>query len=420
VNECPVKDGITILNKHRKDSMTQACPVCESKRTERFASICVPTECSVLCASPDQALSIRRAEIALAFCPSCGMIFNAAFERSLVKYDLAYDNSLYHSPAFRSYCSSLIRRLIDTYELQRKTVIEVGCGDGNFLLELCTAGDNRGIGYDPACRVTDAFGRVRFVAAMYSPTAAVSADLICCRHVIEHIPAPCGFLECLRSELRPGSLLYIEVPDAMSVLGGDSLWDIIYSHCCYFAECSLGAALERVHFKVLQVQRSFAGQFLTMDARAVDAAQGLRDYGEVPDEIRIVAESVKRFPHRLQDAVRRSATFIEGAAKDGARLALWGAGAKSVTFVNLVPGADRIPIVIDLNPRKQGMFIPGTAQPIIPPSRLADHPPDIVILLNPAYSEEVSKFLDTMRVQVRQLCVASQGVDAGSSPVRNL
>ena len=148
--------------------------------------------------------------------------------------------------------------------------------------------------------------------------------------------------------------------------------------------------------------------------------QDLWDYADVSDQIRIVAQSVERFPHRLQDAVRRSATFIEGAIQDGARLALWGAGAKSVAFVNLVPGADRIPIVVDVNPRKQGMFIPGTAQPIIPPSRLADHPPDIVILLNPAYSEEVSKFLDTMRVQVRRLCVASQGVDAGSSPVSNL
>jgi hypothetical protein len=90
---------MNILKNNREDSMTQACPVCESKRSERFASICVPTECSVLCASPDQALRIRRAEVALAFCPSCGMIFNAAFERSLVKYDLAYDNSLYYSPA---------------------------------------------------------------------------------------------------------------------------------------------------------------------------------------------------------------------------------------------------------------------------------------------------------------------------------
>jgi hypothetical protein len=163
------------------------------------------------------------------------------------------------------------------------------------------------------------------------------------------------------------------------------------------------------HVKVLQVQRSFGGQFLTVDARAVDAAQDFRDYGEVPDEIRIVAESVKRFPHRLQDAVRRSAAFIEDALQNGARLALWGAGAKSVTFVNLVPGADRIPIVSDSNPRKQGMFIPRTAQPIIPPSRLADRPPDIVMLLNAAYLEEVDKFLDTMRIQ-SQLCVASQGV----------
>ena len=41
--------------------------------------------------------------------------------------------------------------MIDRYDIHGKDILEIGCGKGDFLIEICRAGGNRGVGIDPAC-----------------------------------------------------------------------------------------------------------------------------------------------------------------------------------------------------------------------------------------------------------------------------
>jgi hypothetical protein len=70
-------------------------------------------------------------------------------------------------------------------------------------------------------------------------------------------------------------------------------------------------------------------------------------------------------------------------------VALWGAGAKGATFLNVVPDGDAVGLVIDVNPRKHGKFIPGTGQRIAAPDALRETQPKAVILTNAIYRNEV-------------------------------
>ena len=75
-------------------------------------------------------------------------------------------------------------------------------------------------------------------------------------------------------------------------------------------------------------------------------------------------------------------------------VAVWGAGAKGVTFAGLVdPDASRIDCVVDINPAKQGRFIPGTGHPIVPPDALAARGVRHVVPMNPAYRAEIAATL---------------------------
>jgi hypothetical protein len=70
-------------------------------------------------------------------------------------------------------------------------------------------------------------------------------------------------------------------------------------------------------------------------------------------------------------------------------VALWGAGAKGVTLANLLdPARERIACVVDLNPSKQGCFVPGTGHPIVGPQKLPDYGVSSAILMNPNYRSE--------------------------------
>jgi hypothetical protein len=376
--------------------VVKPCPACGVPGATVFLSVEVPVNCSALFACRDEARRADKGPIALACCELCGMIFNAVFEPGLLVYDGSYENSLHFSPAFQAYCTGLVQRLVETYDLREKTIVEVGCGGGEFLAQLCEVGHNSGLGFDPSFRGDAPSPRVRIVPLAYSGDQLdCKAGAICCRHVLEHIPEPDVFLRGISSTLTdsPESVFYCETPNAADVLGGSSLWDIIYPHCSYFTAVSMRRVLERARFKVLYIGSAFGGQFLAAEAVAGGSNGGQTLTAAAADELAAVRILVQSFAGRLLDTIDRWAAAIESSRQQGRRLALWGAGAKAVTFLNMVPGAECIDTVVDLNPRKHGMFVPCTGQRIVGPVSLMEYQPDTVILLNPAYQAEVSQAL---------------------------
>jgi hypothetical protein len=75
-------------------------------------------------------------------------------------------------------------------------------------------------------------------------------------------------------------------------------------------------------------------------------------------------------------------------------IAIWGAGAKGVTFANLIdPQSQRIACVVDVNPNKQGHFVPGTGHPIVGPMDVQAHGIRTALVLNPNYIYEIESLL---------------------------
>jgi len=79
-------------------------------------------------------------------------------------------------------------------------------------------------------------------------------------------------------------------------------------------------------------------------------------------------------------------------AAAGERVVIWGAGSKGVTFLDtLSPTA--IEFAVDLNPRKQGKYLPGSAAEVVSPEFLKTYRPDRVIMMNAVYREEIAATL---------------------------
>ena len=57
---------------------------------------------------------------------------------------------------------------------------------------------------------------------------------------------------------------------------------------------------------------------------------------------------------------------------------------------------DEIEYVVDINPYKTGTYIAGTGQEIVAPDFLQGYRPDVVILMNPVYREEIRQDLNEM------------------------
>jgi hypothetical protein len=79
--------------------------------------------------------------------------------------------------------------------------------------------------------------------------------------------------------------------------------------------------------------------------------------------------------------------------QENKKVVIWGGGSKGVTFLNMFQDISNIEFVVDLNPHKQGRYVPVTGQCVVSPESLLEIRPDIVLVTNPLYFEEIQDML---------------------------
>jgi hypothetical protein len=292
-------------------------------------------------------------------------------------------------------------------------VVEIGCGQARFLHTLSEIAGCEGFGFDPSYIGPEKVGHLRVQRRLCQPEDIDSAAMVICRHVLEHFDRPREFLLRLAhvAERSTATTFYFEVPNAEVIFSGGIPWDIIYPHVSYFTARSLTLLFTRCGFRVLDTGLAYAGQFLYIEAR-VDTSE---TKNQQPHETEVEHTSVDRFPTILSAVISGWSRQLNAFRANGMKVAFWGAGAKGVTFLNTVPEARDIACVVDLNPRKQGTFVPGTGQLISPPDSLRGFKPDVIITPNPIYAPEIRTRLAEMDSSALVVAKIDPSSSAGGS-----
>ncbi len=380
---------------------SNACPSCGGDKPRIFHQIAgVPVNSCQLVGSRHDALAYPLREIELAFCRLCGFIWNTRFDQAAVAYSSSYEETQGYSPRFQRFMLELAVTLIERHGLRRQDVLEIGCGKGEFLALLCRLGRNRGVGLDPSFvkgRLDQDGLDMRVITDFYDERYLhLAADLICCRHTLEHIPDVGAFMRMVRqtSDNRPGCVLFFEVPDVARVLKEVAFWDIYYEHCSYFSLGSLARLFERSGFQVLEARLGFDSQYLLLDAAPTSGRyDGARPSTEpvksVQEPIDSIARLVDEFSGRYRAKVNELRGELDDLVSAGRRVVLWGSGSKAVAYLTTLRVRDEIEQVVDINPHKHGKYLAGTGHRIVGPEDLQLSPPDHVIVVNPIYRDEI-------------------------------
>lgn len=383
-------------------SETHTCPSCGSAGMSVFYHLeGVPVNSVVLLPTREEALSYPQGDISLAFCQTCGFIANVAFDSRLLEYSSRYEATQSFSPTFNAFADRLAGRLVDQYDLHGKDILEIGCGQGEFLTRLCELGGNRGVGFDPAYvgsrTESDAQDRITFVKDFYSERYAnYQADFVCCKMTLEHIPDTADFVSTIRRSLgdRSDTIVFFQVPDVTRILRELAFWDVYYEHCSYFGLRSLAHLFRRCGFDVMNLAREYDDQYLMIEARPGDGTGGTGV--ERADDLEDLTRDVEFFAanHRLKLQTWRS--DIQGFTQDGRRAVLWGGGSKAVAFLTTLNLEDEIRFAVDINPYKRGTYLAGAGQEVVAPDFLKDYQPAVVIVMNPIYRDEIGQDLKSM------------------------
>ncbi|HRN83889.1 MAG TPA: class I SAM-dependent methyltransferase [Hyphomicrobium sp.] len=275
-------------------------------------------------------------------------------------------------------------------------VIEVASNDGYLLRNFLSAGIPC-LGIEPTdstAAAAEALGipvlRQFFGEALGRELAASgrSADLICGNNVYAHVPDINDFTRGLAAALKPQGVVTLEFPHLLRLID-ECQFDTVYHE--HFSYLSLAV-----------VERIFAAAGLRpFDVEELPTHGGsLRVYGcltaaehETSSAVAEVLALERR--HGLDtdgpyaafqgraDAVRDGlVSFLQDAKRTGKTVAGYGAAAKGNTLLNYAGvKQDLLPFVCDAAPSKQGLFMPGSHIPILPPPALSERRPDFVLIL---------------------------------------
>jgi len=383
------------------------CPSCGLAGLEVFyEQRGVPSHSCLLLQSPDEARAFPKGDIRLGLCQSCGFITNTAYDPTLQAYSERFEESQGFSPRFREFAEELAGRIVEKYGLHGKTVLEIGCGKGEFLALICEIGEMTGVGIDPAFIDNRLEGEVRdrvsFIPEFFSDKHAhLVGDLVLCRHTLEHIPDTAAFLHLVRRSIRStDTVVVFELPDAGRVLREAAFWDIYYEHCSYFTPGSLLRLFRLSGFDVLDVGLDYDDQYILIEARA-SVGEPSRAASELEDTPEGIAEAIESFQEKLS----RRKTELEKLGRGGRRTVIWGAQSKGVAFLTTLEMASEIEYAVDINPFKHDTYMAGTGQRVVAPEFLREYQPELVVAMNPIYLDEIQKDLDRLGVRAELTAV---------------
>jgi SAM-dependent methyltransferase len=396
------------------------CPVCHGAQLEEFLRRdSVPVHQNLVLKTQDAARRLNAGRLTMTVCRDCSFVFNRSFDPDLLSYGEDYDNSQNFSPAFVQHLNGLVNRLVKQNSVENCTVVEVGCGKGDFLNRLTGPADyrNRGFGFDPAYVGPDVIndGRTSFCRTFYSEESSkIAADVVISRHVIEHVPDPRMLLKSIHAALSqsPNARVFFETPCVEWILRNQVAWDFFYEHCSLFTAKSLACLFEETGFQVKMVDHVFGGQYLWLEAvLAAEPCESIpfsrrEQFSDLAAHVRNMGLN---YGTSESERNQRWSAQVRRLTKQG-RVALWGAGAKGVTFANLVDSDKSLfQCVVDTNPSKQGRYLAGTGHEIVSPADLVKMDVSSVVVLNPNYCAEIRKTLADFRVRIGVIDLMEEG-----------
>lgn len=368
------------------------CPICESNQIYTFLSKKnIPVYQNFIFKEKETAINSIKGDLSLAICEKCEFIFNYDFEINKMKYNNTYDNTQTHSPKFKKYIDDIIKKLIDTYKLENKTIVEVGCGKGVFLKQLVEMSNGKGFGFDPSYEGEEIQlnGNLIFEKKYYNKRySEIKADLVVMRHVIEHIPNPVEIIKSIKDALinSPDAIVYIETPCVEWIIKNNIIYDFFYEHCSYFTKKSLMNLLDMLGFDILEIDDTFEGQYIYCLAKVKkNTNYNLMD---------MAIDYAKRAEDKKYEWKKKLIDYK-------CNIAIWGAGAKGVTFLNDIdPNCELVDCVIDINENKQNKFIPGTGHKIVSYREIKKMNIKKIIIMNWNYVDEIKLMLNEAQIEV--------------------
>ncbi len=342
----------------------------------------------------------RGVDLRLHRCPSCGLV---QFDCEPVDYYRDVIRSGGYSTTMVNLRTSQYRHLIDTYHLEGKKFLEVGCGQGEFL-KVLTGFPVEAYGVEHRKALVD-----QAVAAGLSVTQGFTEtadtvlgeqgpyDVFLSFNFLEHQPNPGVMLDCIWNNLTEDGMGLLTVPSLEYIQKYDGYYELIRDHIAYYTFDTLRYLLESHGFAVLEeemVNRDTLSAIVRKIRRDGAAGTNSQENREADAEAKAAAWA-QEMKASLADMRRQMEDFTRDLEERQKTLAVWGASHQGFTLAATTCLGQKAEYIIDSAPFKQGRFAPASHLPIVSPEDAEKHPVDVILIVAPGYTEEIASVIRT-------------------------
>jgi len=262
-----------------------------------------------------------------------------------------------------------------TYAKEGDCLMDIGCGPG-IVLKLGLDYFQSGFGIEPS-RIQAELGEQQYGLQIlngyfddsFQPNRKITAFLS--TQVLEHLPDPGSFLKKAYDLLEDMGVGYLEVPNGQKIMGQNQYYDVFPEHINYYSVKSFSMLLYNAGFEIIRIGEEFNANFISAYVR-------------------------KRIWHvKFQQKIESDRCKIKELISNYEHVAVWGAGTKARSFMNLLESTENIRHIFDRNPNIQGYYLCNSSVPIEKPTKENVNENDLILIFALQYKNEILKSLQT-------------------------
>jgi len=361
---------------------------------------------------------LHRAEswlpLKILICESCWLAQTEDFAGREVLFDAEYAYFSSCSSSWLAHARRFVEEMTAALRLNAASrVAEIAANDG-YLLQYVQAAGIPCYGVEPthstatAAREKGLSIHERFFGQELAHELlrqGQAVDLLVANNVLAHVPDINDFVAGLALLLKPEGVLSVEFPHLLNMVQQNQFDTAYHEHYSYLSLHAVQRIFASQGLQVFDVQEwPTHGGSLRVLAQRHDS--GMRPVTDHVTQIlaKEAAAGITQLAfyrgaqHAATEAKFALLKFLLDCRRQGRKVAAYGAAAKGNTLLNFAGvRADLLPYVVDINPHKQGKFLPGSRIPIVDEEHLRADQPDVILILPWNLSQEITGQLSYAR-----------------------